>query len=52
MNTIETDTEKKKTFVEELGFSAPDMKGQMLGQSANDAIVEDFIDQDASFIKC
>jgi len=43
--------EGKKTFVEELGFQAPDIKEQMQSQSSNDALVEDYIDRDASFIK-
>jgi len=54
INTVETEggENAKKTFVDELGFKAPDMKDQMLGQSSSDPIIEDFIDQDASFIKC
>ena len=42
---------QSKTFVEQLGFSAPGLKDQMLAQTPSDPIVEDYIDQDATFIK-
>lgn len=42
---------KKKTFVEQLGFKAPDLKVQMINQTALDESVEDVLDQDANFIK-
>ena len=42
---------EKPTFVEMLGFQAPDLKDQMINQTALESNVEDFLDQDANFIK-
>lgn len=41
----------KKSFADHLGFQAPNLKEQMLNQAAVDSNLEDFMDQDANFIK-